>query len=242
MAEYLGNINTLPELRLPLQDRKPSIVRTRAIDNCDLFGSSALPPEEPLKETPVIEPTNPEIQHLAEKFSGMLAKIKKGIDITPQKAEEGVKKLVNHKLNTLIQPDTKYPVDVQHLSPKMKIAVLKLYGYAQKEGIDFQIGQASRPEPQQEAMRHDSEIGKYAAKCSPHVRNIAVDLHIVGKDLHEAQADLEKLGKYWKKLTGGRWGGDWYGKHCEPWHFDLKQKNQSFCLSQVTKIKTSEST
>lgn len=234
MAEQWGNINTLPELRLPYQDKKPSFSRTRATGNCDLFGSRPSSPEEPLKEPPIPESVNPELQRLAQKLGGLFTKAKKGVIEAPEK-------LVDYKLKTLIQPDTKYPVDVKNLSPKMKLTVLKLYAYAQKEGIDFQIGQASRPEPQQEAMRQDTEIGKYAAKCSPHVRNIAVDLHIMGKDLHEAQADLEKLGKYWKKITGGRWGGDWYGKHCEPWHFDLIRKGQnSMCLSKINKPKKSE--
>lgn len=239
MAEQWGNIYTLPELRLPYQDRKPSFVRTRATENCDFFGSLKPPAEETLKETPA-EPLNPDDVRLAQKFGSLIEKIKKGIDSFPQKTEEGVNKLVDYKLKTLIQADTKYPVDVEHLSPKMKIAVLKLYNYAQKQGISFEIGQASRPEPQQEAMRNDTEIGKYAAKCSPHVQNIAIDIHILGKDLHDAQADLKKLGRHWKKLTGGRWGGDWYGKHHEPWHFDLKQKRQNLCLSSQNKNKTSE--
>ncbi len=221
----------MPEMRLPYQERKSSIVHTRAIDNCDLFGKLKTQSEQ-VKEEPAIEP-DPEIQHLLQKVGGFLKKAKNGIAQAPEK-------LIDYKLTTLIQPDTKYPVDVKKLSPKMKIAVMKLYEYAKKEGIEFQIGQASRPEPQQEAMRNDPEIGKYAAKCSPHVQNIAIDISIVGKDLHEAQADLEKLGKFWKKTTKGRWGGDWYGKHHEPWHFDLKQKRQNLCLNKVNTPKKSE--
>lgn len=240
MVESLGNINTLPELGLPYQERKPSIVHTRAIDDC-FFGFNEFPSEkELLKPDFGIETPDPYIENLAQKVSSLLAKVKKGIDAAPQKAEEGINKLVNYKLNTLIQPNTKYPVDVENLSPKMKIAVLKLYEYAQKEGIQFEIGQASRPEPQQNAMRNDPEIGKYAAKCSPHVQNVAIDISIVGKNLHDAQADLEKLGKFWKKTTGGRWGGDWYGKHHEPWHFDLKKKQQNLCLNKINTPKKSE--
>lgn len=259
MADYLGNINTLPDITGIYSDRKPSIARTRATDNC-FFGFKELPSEKELLEpdfTIKIDALAPSplrgegrgegvnndssfwnanrYEHLAEKFGNFLDKVKNGIDAAPQKAGELGNKFVNYKLTTLIQPDTKYPVDVEHLTPKMKIAVLKLYNYAKKEGIEFQIGQASRPEPQQETMKNDPVIGKYAAKCSPHVRNIAIDIHIMGKDLHEAQADLEKLGKYWKKSTHGRWGGDWQGRHHEPWHFDLVPKGQKFCLNNQNK-------
>lgn len=240
MAEYLGNINFLPDTRIPYNDRKPLLLPSRATDNC-FFGFKELPSEKELLEPDFLTETpNPVVENLIDKFSNLMAKVKKGIDATPQKAGEFEDKLVNYKLTTLIQPDTKYPVNVEHLSPKMKIAVLKLYKYAKKEGINFQIGQASRPQPQQEVMRNDNEIGKYAAKCSPHVQNIAIDIHIMDKDLHEAQADLQKLGKYWKRLTGGRWGGDWYGKHHEPWHFDLRRKGQNLCLSQANKTKKSQ--
>lgn len=212
----------------------PSFARTRTPD-CYLFGTS---PAAVLAKEPAVETPNPNAQYLAEKLANLLAKAKKGLEAAPQKAKEGVNKLVDYKLKSLIQPETKYPVDVENLSPKMKLAVLKLNNYAKKEGIEFQIGQASRPEPQQEAMQNDPEIRKYAAKYSPHVKNIAIDVHIVGKDLHDAQADLKKLGRYWKKLTHGRWGGDWYGKHCEPWHFDLVPQGQRLCLNKQSKNKT----
>lgn len=229
MADYLGSINNLPYTRSPQNDgdvvSRPANDVPDFIDFCradvvqeDFFQGYA---------DPFVNASNPAKQ----KIHNFFYKVKNGI-------KEGPEKLVTHKLTTLIQPETKYPVDVEHLSKKMKIEVMKLYEYAQKEGIEFQIGQASRPEPQQEAMQNDPVIGKYAAKYSPHVQHIAIDIHIVGKDLHDAQADLEKLGKYWKKLTGGRWGGDWYGKQHEPWHFDLERKGQNLCLSQADKSKT----
>jgi len=44
-----------------------------------------------------------------------------------------------------------------------------------------------------------------------------------GKTIEEAQPYLKKLSVYWKKITNGqgRWGGDWYGKQHDPWHYDL---------------------
>jgi len=228
LADYLGNINILSWV--PDKNRTPSFTRTRATD-CDLFpfgeksAAGKLSSEDFLENTP-----NPYMQNLAKKFGNFLGKVKKGITEVPEK-------LVNHKLTSLIQPGTKYPIDVKNLSPKIKIEVLKLYKYAQKEGIDFQIGQASRPEPQQEEMRHDPKIRKYAAKCSPHVRHIAVDIHIAGKDIEDAQPDLKKLGKYWENKLGHRWGKN-FG---EPWHFDLVPKGHvPICLDNTNKVGKTE--
>lgn len=239
MVESFGNIYT-PELRLPNQDKKPSFVRTRATENCDLFGNLKPPAEETLKETPA-ESLNPDVVGLGQKFGSLVEKIKKGIDSAPQKAEVGINKLVNLKLKSMINPNpkptVKFPVEVEQLTPKMKISVLKLYAYARKKGIKFTLNDGYRTEAQQEELLKTS---KYAAKYSPHVCAMAIDIHIEGKTIEEAQVDLKKLGAYWKKTTKGRWGGDWYGKHHEPWHFDLKQKRQNLCLSKINKKKTAE--
>ncbi len=129
------------------------------------------------------------------------------------------KAYVDEKLISLInpnpQPPPKWPIDVEHLSPKMKIAVMKLYYYAQQEGIKFTINDGYRTKEQQAELKKTSI---YAATCSPHVAEIAIDIHIEGKSIADAQPDLKKLGDYWKKITGGRWGGDWNGKDHEPWH------------------------
>lgn len=243
MAEYLGNINTLPELRLPLQDRKPSIVHTRAIDNCDLFGSSAPPPEEPLnlQSKPVLDsqsrlglPTQQQkadnaliannadsyIQNLVQKFNNFYDKTKNKINTTLPKAEEEIVKLANRKWAFLInpnpQPTPQFPINVEGLTPKMKKALVELYEYAQKElGIKILVNDAARTEKQQQLVKN-------GAKCSPHVKEMAVDIHVDGKSIEEAQPYLKKLAVKWKKITSGkgRWGGDWYGKQHDPWHYD----------------------
>lgn len=230
MAESLGIINTLPDASGVYNVKKPPLAQTRATDNC-FFGFKELPSEKDLLspdfgiETPTLT------------FKDLINKIKNKIEESNEKA----KLWVDNKLISLINPNPvpspRFPIDVEHLSPKMKMAVMKLYYYAKQEGINFTINDGYRSEEQQKELKKKS---KYAASCSPHVREIAIDIHIEGKTVEEAQSDLQKLGAYWKKITGGRWGGDWHGKEHEPWHFDLKQKRQKLCLSKINKIKTSE--
>ena len=87
MADYFGNINLLPDARVLYNEKKSSIVHTRATDNC-LFGFGELPSEkELLKPDFITETPNPAVEHLIEKFSDLLAKFKKGIDIFPFPAQ-----------------------------------------------------------------------------------------------------------------------------------------------------------
>lgn len=243
MVESLGNINTLPELGLPYQKMEPSIVHTRATNNCIL---SQAPTDvmitQPAKSllSQIISFLNDfpnEIKNAPE----TIIKIPEKISETAKKGDEKAKELLDKKLTSLInpnpQPTPKFPIDVEHLSPKMKIAVLNLYYYAQQEGINFTINDGYRTKEQQAELKKTSI---YAATCSPHVREIAIDIHIEGKSIEDAQPDLKKLGDYWKKLTGGRWGGDWHGKDHEPWHFDLKHKKQRLCLKKSNNPQTPE--
>lgn len=243
MADFLGSINALPYAKPPQNDGKSSIVPKGATENCILS-------QAPI-DTMIVQPEKNAFQEffsLLNNFPNQIKnapeaiiKIPETIGETAKKADLKAQELLDKKLTSLInpnpQPTPKFPINVENLSPKMKLAVLKLYYYAKQEGINFTINDGFRTEEQQAELQKTS---KYAARCSAHVQKMAIDVHIEGKTIDEAQDDLKKLGAYWKKLTGGRWGGDWYGKQHEPWHFDLKRKNQNLCLSQPSKTKTSE--
>lgn len=243
MADYLGSINTLPYAKPPQNDGRQSIVPKGATDKCILS-------QAPI-DTMIPQPKKNAFQEFFSLLNNLPSQIKKTpetiinmpetIEKTAKKADEKAQELLDKKLTSLInpnpQPTPKFPIKVKDLSPKMKLALLKLYYYAKQEGISFTINDGFRTEEEQAELQKTS---KYAARCSAHVQKMAVDVHIEGKSIGEAQADLKKLGTYWKKLTGGRWGGDWYGKDHEPWHFDLKRANQNLCLTKIITPKTSE--
>lgn len=245
MADYLGNIDKLPYTRLPdTNDGNPSFIRTRAT-KCDLFGNppteesigfqskpaldlqslpSAIPPLTRQQETDnalIATQFNSDIQHLSKKLGNLFSKAKEKINAALPKTEDDIVRLVNRKWAFLINPNPEptpqFPINFEDLTPKMKNKVLQLHEYAQKElGIKILVNDAARTKKQQLLVKN-------GAKCSPHVQKMAVDIHIDGKSIEEAQPYLKKLADYWKKITGGqgRWGGDWYGKQHDPWHFDL---------------------
>ena len=113
-----------------------------------------------------------------------------------------------------------------HLVPEMQEAIVDLTDYARESGIEVTYNSKIsifRTFEEQVEIYNSSRPG-YAAKPgnSRHESGEAVDITIPGADKNDPNDPSYKLlGKYWQSL-GYTWGGTW--NHCEPWHFDLRQK------------------
>lgn len=228
MAESLGIINTLPNTRFPYNYGDCAFFRTRAIGNCDLFNSDKEQSDKKLLLDGIFDDTpDPYFQHLTERLGSFFGKIKQKIDAAPQKAEDAVVKLANRKWAFLInpnpQPKPQFIINFESLTPKMKKDVLELYEYAQKElKVPILVNDAARTPEQQKKV-------KGGARCSPHMQGLAVDIHIKGKTIEEAQPYLRKLAQHWGRNKENKWGGI-FG---DPWHFYKADKSQTpICLDK----------
>lgn len=224
MAGYLGIINTLPYARISYTDRNPSFLPPHTMDNSIL----KLPSETDLLEPDfTTEPPDIVIENLFNRAGNLADKIKAKIESKYPQAEEKFIKLANRPWEFLINPNPEpkpqFQINVAGLTPKMKKELMKLYDYAKKKlGVTILVNDAARTEKQQQLV-------KGGAKCSAHMQRIAVDIHIDGKSIEEAQPYLKKLARFWEG-RGHRWGG----RFGDPWHFDLVPKGHvPICLNNT---------
>ena len=101
------------------------------------------------------------------------------------------------------------------LDAKLQTRLEKLVEYAKSKGITISIYSSFRTEAQQQSLVKKGAPA--AKKGSRHLSGKAVDIRVSGNK----KENLALLGKYWKEVLGGRWGGDFKHPTREPWHFDI---------------------